>query len=98
MTEWGGGISGIYYENDYTGLYHGCAKSNDAYVQDHSAVKLELQSLGEDKPFTITLEKPLPFANRVFLVTLAEKEVRKYRCFDEFGECEDSDFVTEGEE
>jgi len=98
MTEWGGGVSGVYYENDFTGMYTGCDKSNDYYVQDHSATKLTLQSLGEDKAFVINLNKPMPFANRVFLVTLGEKEVRKYRCYDDFGDCQDEDYVTEGDE
>ena len=98
MTEWGGGVSGIYYENDNTGLYSGCDKSNDSYVQDHSAVRLTVQSLGEDKAFQIVLDKPMPWANRTFLVTLGEKEIRKYRCYDDFGECESEDYVTEGDE
>ncbi len=99
MTEWGGGVSGIYYENQETGMGYKCAKSNDLYVQDHSAVKLTVQSLGSDKAFVIKLDKPLPFANRAFLVTLGQKEVRKYRCFEDFKDCKDSDFITdEGEQ
>lgn len=97
MAEWGGGVSGIYYENDFTGMYHGCSKSNDAYVSDHSAVKLTIMSLKTNRPFVIELEKPLPWANRVFVVTLNEKEIRKYRCFDDFGDCAESSYITEGE-
>jgi hypothetical protein len=43
----------------------------------------------------IDLVKPLPFANRVFLVTLNEKEIREYRCFEEFGDCDTDSFNTE---
>ena len=94
MTEWGGGVSGIYYEDNYTGLYHGCNKSNDTYVQDHSAVKLTIQSLGENKAFVMNLDKPLPWANRIFVVTLGKKEVRKYRCYGKFGKCKSSNYIT----
>jgi hypothetical protein len=92
MVEWGGGVSGVYYENDFTGMYNGCQKSNDSYVQDHSAVKFKVMPLNSNKAFVIELDKPLPFANRVILVTLGMKEVRKYRCYEPFGECLDDDF------
>ena len=98
MVEWGGGVSGIYYENDYTGLYKGCQKSNDQYVSDHSATYFRVRPLNQDKWYVVKLNKPLPFANRVFLVTLGQKEIRKYRCYEDFGECSDSDYeVTGGE-
>jgi len=99
MVEWGGGISGIYYENNYTGLYKGCQKSNDNYVLDHSATYFKVRPLNQDKWYVLKLKKPLPFANRVFLVTLGKKEIRKYRCYKDFGECSDSDYkVTGGEQ
>lgn len=99
MVEWGGGVSGIYYENGYTGMYKNCQKSNDIYVQDHSATKLVVKPLNSDKGFEIKLDKPMPFANRVFLVTLGEKEIRKYRCYKDFGDCDDIDYTTtEGNE
>ena len=98
MVEWGGGVSGIYYENDYTGLYRGCQKSNDQYVSDHAATYFKVRPLNQDKWYVIKLDKPLPFANRVFLVTLGKKEIRKYRCYQDFGNCSDDDFqVTGGE-
>jgi len=98
MAEWGGGVSGIYYENDDTGLYEGCSKSSDPYVSSHSARMLTVRSLDENKEFKIYLERPMPWANRTFLVTLGEKEIRKYRCYEDFGECADADFTTEGEQ
>lgn len=92
MTEWGGGVSGIYFENNDTGQNQNCQKSRDGYVQDKSAVKLSVRATNVDRPHFIDLEKPLPFANRVFLVTLNEKEIREYRCYDDFGECESDEF------
>jgi hypothetical protein len=95
MVEWGGGVSGIYFENDNTGLNKGCSKSNDAWVQDKSAVKITIKPLNQDKGYDIILEKPLVFPNRVFLVSLNEDETRKYRCFEEFGECDNDGFITD---
>lgn len=88
MTEWGGGISGIYYENNNTGQNQNCQKSQDDYVQNNSATKISIKPFNSDRAHIINLVKPLPFANRVFLVTLNEKEVREYRCFDDFGNCD----------
>ena len=95
MVEWGGGISGIYYENDYTGLYKGCEKSNDEYVLDHSATEIKVRPLNQNNWYVIKLDKPLPFANRVFLVTLAKKEIRKYRCFSPFSNCKTNDWLVD---
>lgn len=92
MVEWGGGVSGIYYENNFTGVNTDCQKSVDAYVKTSSATKLTIRSTTTDRPHVIQLEKPLPFANRVFLVTLGEKEIRKYRCYKDFPDCQNSDF------
>ncbi len=94
MVEWGGGVSGIYYENDTTGVYSGCAKSNDTYVKDHAATKLTIRPLNSDTPFVINLTKPNPFPNRIFIATLNEKEVRMYRCFDPFQDCLSENFKT----
>lgn len=96
MVEWGGGVSGIYYENDYTGLYKGCQKSNDQYVSDHAATYFKVRPLNQDKWYVVKLDKPLPFANRIFLVTLGKKEIRKYRCYQDFGKCSDNDFQVTG--
>lgn len=92
MVEWGGGVSGIYYENNFTGSNSNCQKSHDSYVRTSSATKLTIKSTGIDRPHIIQLEKPLPFANRVFLVTLNKKELRQYRCFKDFGECQTDSF------
>ena len=95
MVEWGGGVSGIYYENDYTGSYKGCEKSNDRYVLDHSATEIKIRPLNQNNWYVIKLKKPLPFANRVFLVTLAKKEIRKYRCFSPFSKCQTNDWLVD---
>jgi hypothetical protein len=95
MVEWGGGVSGIYYENNDTGQNQDCQKSHDSYVRTNSATKLKIKSTTSDRYHVIDLAKPLPFANRVFLVTLNEKEIREYRCFEEFGDCDTDSFNTE---
>jgi hypothetical protein len=95
MVEWGGGVSGIYYENNDTGSNQDCQKSHDSYVRTNSATKLKIKSTTSDRYHVIDLVKPLPFANRVFLVTLNEKEIREYRCFEEFGDCDTDSFNTE---
>lgn len=93
MVEWGGGVSGIYNEerDEFSRqelLGQGfCEKSDDNYVRDHAATYLTLTQVGMLKEFKVPLEKPLPFPNRVALVTLNEKEIRKYRCFEPFGDC-----------
>ena len=94
MTEWGGGVSGIYYENNDTGLNVDCQKSHDNYVKLNSATKIKIKSLATDRPHVIDLVKPLPFPNRVFLVTLNEKELREYRCYIPFGDCNNDNYRT----
>ena len=98
MVEWGGGVSGIYAENQETANNANCQKSNDQYIKDHSAVKLKIRSTSVDDWFTIELSKPMPYANRIRLVSLSNKETREYRCYDPFGECDEEDFtIQEGE-
>jgi len=92
MVEWGGGISGIYFENNQTGQSQDCQKSQDGYVKDKAAVKISVRATSTDRPHIVNLERPLPFANRVFLVTLNEKEKREYRCYSDFGDCEEDEF------
>lgn len=79
VIEWGGGVSGGYYSFN-TPKGYTCDKSNDSYVQEHSAKYLAIRKLGSDKINFITLKKPLPFANRVFLVTEGKMETRDYVC------------------
>lgn len=95
MTEWGGGVSGIYYENNNTGTSKDCQKSHDGYVRENSATRITVRALNSDREHIIDLEKRLPFPNRVFLVTLNEKELREYRCFEDFGECSSENYTTE---
>lgn len=98
MVEWGGGVSGIYAETRKTANSANCQKSNDRYLMDHSMVKLKIRSTSVEDWFVINLTRPMPYANRVRLVSLSNKETREYRCYDPFGDCELDDFVvTEAE-
>jgi len=93
MVEWGGGVSGAYHENSDTGTNSNCMKSNDTYVGDHSAVKITIEPENlENAVFTFKLARPLPFANRVFIGTLDKMQVRKYRCYEDFQECNDENY------
>lgn len=94
-VEWGGGVSGNFVEANRTDLSRGCHKSNDDYLKDHSMSKITVQPLNLDRKFTYNLTKPMPFANRVFIASLNEKELRQYRCFEDFGKCADSDYKEE---
>lgn len=93
VVEWGGGVSGVYFEARDTGYSQDCEKSHDGYVRDKAAVKITLKPTNMDRVHTIILEKPMPYANRIILGTLDHLEVRNYLCFDEFSGCtEDEDF------
>lgn len=94
MAEWGGGTSGIYFENNDTGQNQDCQKSHDAYVQNNSATKITIRPLNMDRAHVIELVKPMPYANKIFLVTLNEKEIREYRCYDEFSNCDNNSFSS----
>ena len=90
-VEWGGGVSGAYYEVAVPDLGSGndnCTKSNDIYVREHAATKVTVRSLDSAAPFVIKLKKPMPFANKVMLVNLLQEEDRKYECWDEIEPCE----------
>ena len=80
--EWGGGVSGAYYEN-VTPAGRDCAKSHDAYVQDHSAVKIAIRPINQSDYVTVDLVKPMPYANRFMIITLDKTETRKYSCYEE---------------
>ncbi|KAB7889566.1 C-type lectin domain-containing protein [Poseidonibacter ostreae] len=97
MAEWGGGVSGIYFENNDTGQNSDCQKSHDGYVRNNSATKLTIRPLSSDRAHVVELVKPLPFANKIFLVTLNEKEIREYRCYEDFGDCDNDSFSTEND-
>lgn len=91
FAEWGGGVSGVYYEQGVPDLGQGnndCLKSNDGYVKEHSATKITLREVNSDQVFNIDLIKPMPFANRIVLVNLMHQEQRKYLCYDEIIPCD----------
>jgi len=50
----------------------------NGYEKDKVRTKNSVRVTNTDRPHYIDLVKLLPFANRVFLVTLNEKEIREY--------------------
>ena len=97
FVEWGGGVSGAYYEQGVPDLpkgFNNCAKSNDDYVQLHSATTITVRATNQAKGFTIHLIKPMPWANRTFLVTLNKLENRDYQCWSKLKPCPVSDANT----
>lgn len=97
-VEWGGGVSGIYYEENVPDLGSICNKSTDEYVLAHSAVKLTVRALNSPVSFKIKLKKPMPFANRVILVNFMNLEDRKYECFTSIKPCTISSTSTKTSE
>lgn len=91
-VEWGGGVSGVFFESQRTETSNYCQKSNDNYVKDQSMTKIFVQPLNMDRGFTYELEAPMPFPNRVWLATLDNREVRNYRCYSAFADCADNQF------
>ena len=100
MVEFGGGVSGIYYENqDSGGVYNSaCEKSQDNYVQDHSLTKIKIRPLNQEDFIDLELSLPMPYANRIKLVTMSTKEIRKYRCYLDFENCSEDDFIRDSED
>ena len=96
-VEWGGGVSGVFFESQRTDLSNYCQKSHNAYVADQAMTKIFVQPLNMDRGFTLNLTKPMPFPNRVWIATLDNREVRNYRCYEEWPECSDNNFVEVGE-
>lgn len=86
-VEWGGGVSGIYYEEGVPDLNNLCKKSTDEYVKSHSATKITVRATNSPVLFEIKLKKPLPFPNRVMLVNFMHLENRKYECFTKIDTC-----------
>lgn len=91
-TEWGGGVSGVFFEAQRTNLSEHCQKSNNSYVKDFSMTKISIRPKNIDKAFIYTLTRPMPFPNRVWIATLDKKEKRHYKCFGDFGSCSDQDY------
>lgn len=86
-VEWGGGVSGIYYEKT-TPQDNICAKSNDQYIQENYAHYIKVKPIKATKEFTIKMIKPMPYANRFNLVTYGKLENRKYTCYEKGPPCE----------
>lgn len=81
MTEWGGGVSGVYFENQ-TPQNNICSKSNDKYVQGNYADYLLVRPVKSNNNFKVKMIKPMPYANRFSLVTFGKLETRKYKCYE----------------
>jgi hypothetical protein len=81
-AEWGGGASGVYYE-----VSKNCGKSDTEFVRDHAATRIEVLPQGQIAPYVINLRYPLPFANRVTLVSLDKDEMRVYNCYGDAPQC-----------
>ena len=94
-VEWGGGVSGTFFENQRTEESDFCSKSIDNYVKDHALTSIEVCPLNMDRCFKHDLKFPLPFANRVWIASLNGKEVRNYRCYDDFSSCDEKDFTKD---
>jgi len=92
-VEWGGGVSGVFFEDQRTDLSTYCQKSNNDYVNDQAMTKLFVQPLNMDRGFTYELIRPMPFPNRVWIATLDNREVRNYRCYDAWQDCTGNDFM-----
>jgi hypothetical protein len=92
FVEWGGGVSGAYYEQGVPDIGEGkasdCLKSDDAYVKSHSATQITLRATNSTSEFVIPLKKPMPYPNRVVLIGMQKEERREYRCWKEIEQCE----------
>jgi len=82
VAEWGGGVSGAYYSFG-TPKGYTCSKSNDGFVKQHAAKYIAIRPLGSEKYSIVTLKNPMPFANRIFIVSLSKLQHREYACFSE---------------
>jgi hypothetical protein len=91
-VEWGGGVSGVFFENQVTPDSKDCEKSNDAHVKDESMTKIKVTPGNLNRGFVYNLTKPMPFPNRVWIASINDKEVRKYRCYKDWPECTDKSF------
>lgn len=87
FVEWGGGVSGSYYENRPPDISGPCNKSVDTYVKEHSATKITVRAVDSAMPFVVKLKKPMPYANRVVLITMDQLENREYECWSEIAPC-----------
>lgn len=91
-VEWGGGVSGVFFETQRTEESKSCQKSVNAYVKDQSMTSIFVKPLNMDRGFTYQLTKPMPFPNRVWVATLDNREIRNYRCFEDWPDCGDTEF------
>jgi hypothetical protein len=60
--------------------------------------KIVIQPLGsQDQKYVYNLTEPMPYPNRVWIETLDKEEVRHYLCYDNFVDCNESDFKPENQ-
>lgn len=93
MVSVGGGVAGGYYEvydyNNYYRPYANCAEADHKYVEEHAITQIKIKLSNTDKYYVIDLDYPLPYINRIFLVSMENTESREYRCYGNFPECSD---------
>lgn len=89
---WGGGVVGNFWETQRTAENVDCSHANERHVLKHSAMYIEIIPQNMDRGFEHRLKLPLPFANRVWVVSLDLDEERHYRCFNDFEGCKDEDY------
>lgn len=92
-VEWGGGVTGTFWETQRTAENLDCSHANDKNVFKNSMMWIEVIPDNMDRGFLHKLELPMPFANRVWLVSLDMDEERRYRCFKDFTGCEEEQYV-----
>ena len=104
VVEWGGGVSGIYYEEqgylktltDNTNIAWSCEKSSDIYVAKNSPNQIIVKDLSTNSIITIPLMGKMPYPNQIFFVTLGKKELKKYACYDmDYPQCAEVDYKNE---
>jgi hypothetical protein len=93
MVSVGGGVAGGYYEvsdlDNYYRPYAYCAEANHKYVEEHAITQIKIKLSNTDKFYVVDLDYPLPFPNRVYLVSMENSEAREYRCFLPWESCDD---------
>lgn len=87
-VEWGGGVSGVYYEegvaestSEDNTPNRNCQKSNNAYVKKHSAMYIAIRPVGSDRWYLVNMIHKMPFPNRVYLTVFGALAQKEYVCF-----------------
>lgn len=93
LVEWGGGISGIYFEEQMMdGVNLDCAKSDDDFVRGASVPKIQILDMSANKSIEFELSGPIPYPNQIYILSLGEEERRDYTCYGNFKACTEEDY------